>query len=238
MKTNDYNKIPLIIADYLGEESLKLKCDGLIINSKLYSTYNDVTFSVYEISSIIKSIKDSKKKVLLNVNRIIPENEIEKFESIIKGLINQVDYLIYSDLSVLKIVDKRDYDKLIYDSKTLICNKEELSIFPTKAFLSQSLSFNEIKDFCSVDKNFCLDVFGYIEMMYSRRPLLSLVVPRGKVRTNTLYSLKEETRDEYYNIYETKRLRNNYGTFVYSGSCYVLLKELKDIFGNIDFIRI
>ena len=234
----NYEYIPLIISDYLNDNSLKLKCDGLIINSKLFSTFNDVTFSLYEISSIIKKIKDSKKKVIINVNRIIPENEVDNFKKIISSLITSVDYLIYSDLAVLNIIPKSLHYKLIYDSKTLICNKEELSAFPTNAFISQALSFSEIKEFEKGEKKYCLDVFGYLEMMYSRRPLLSLVMPRGKVKSNTLYTLKEETRSEAYKIYETKRQKTNYGTFVYHSGIYAILKELKDIKDNILIIRV
>ena len=234
----NYEYIPLIISDYLNDNSLKLKCDGLIINSKLFSTFNDVTFSLYEISSIIKKIKDSKKKVIINVNRIIPENEVDNFKKIISSLITSVDYLIYSDLAVLNIIPKNLHYKLIYDSKTLICNKEELLAFPTNAFISQALSFSEIKEFGKGEKKYCLDVFGYLEMMYSRRPLLSLVMPRGKVKSNTLYTLKEETRSETYKIYETKRQKTNYGTFVYHSGIYAILKELKDIKDNILIIRV
>ncbi|MBO4667144.1 MAG: U32 family peptidase, partial [Bacilli bacterium] len=220
------------------DNSLKFKCDGLIINAKLYSTFNDITYSLYEINNIIKKIKDSKKKVLINVNRIIPENEIESFKKIILDVINKTDYLIYSDLAVLNIIPKNLHDKLIYDSKTLICNKEELVAFPTNAFISPHLSYKEIRDFNNGSKKYALDVFGYLEMMYSRRPLLSLVMPRGKVKTNTLYTLKEETRTNSYKIYEVKRQKNNYGTFIYNEGIYTLFKELRELKDNVLMIRI
>lgn len=229
---------PLLVTDYISEESLKIKCDGLIINSRLFSTFNDETYSVYKLQALIKKIKDAKKKIIVNVNRIIPENEIDDFKEVLLMLIDSVDYLIYSDLSVLNIIPENKYDKLIYDSKTLICSKEELSAFPTDAFISQALSFDEIKDFQNGEKKICLDAFGYLEMMYSRRPLLSLVVPRGKVKTNTLYTLKEETRTESYKIFEVKRQKNNYGTFVYNDGIYVLFKEINELFDNVKIIRL
>ena len=123
---------PIVVSDYINDNSLKLKCDGLIINSRLYSTFNDETFPLTKIQSLIKKIKDNKKKVLINVNRIIPENEIEKYKEIVLSLINTIDYMIYSDLGLLNIIPNDKYDKLIYDSKTLICSKEELNVFPTK----------------------------------------------------------------------------------------------------------
>ena len=235
---SEYFNHPILVSDYIDEDSIKLKCDGLIINSRLFSTFNDETFSLFKIQPLIKKIKDNKKKVIVNVNRIIPENEIMKFKDVILSLIDQVDYFIYSDLGLLNIIPSEKYDKLIYDAKTLICSKEELSVFPTKAFISQSLSFDEIKDFMNGDKLFALDVFGYLEIMYSRRPLLSLVMPRGKAKTNTLYNLKEETRSENYKIYETKRQKNNYGTFVYNDGIYVLFKELKELINKTFMIRI
>ena len=143
----EYLNHPLLTTDYINDNSLKLKCDALIINSRLFSTFNDETFLLSNIQSIIKKIKDNKKKVIVNINRIIPENEIDKFKDVIISLIDNVDYMIYSDLGVLDIIPNTKHDKLIYDSKTLICSKEELNVFPTKAFISQSLSFDEIKDF-------------------------------------------------------------------------------------------
>ena len=235
---NNYRYVPLLVSDYIDDTSLKMKCDGLIVNSKLFSTFNDVTYTLHELNSIVKKIKDNKKKALLNLNRIIPENEITKFKDILLNVINKFDYIIYSDLAVLSILSGSYYDKLIYDAKTLICNKEELEVFETDAFISQALSINEIKDFTDSDKMFCLDAFGYLEMMYSRRPLLSLVMPRGKAKTNTLYDLKEETRSNSYKIYEVKRNKTNYGTFIYNEGIYVLIKELKDIINNVKIIRI
>ena len=134
-------------------------------------------------------------------------------------------------------MDKSYYSKLIYDPKTLVCTKEELEVIPTEAFISSELSLKEIEDFKNANKSFAIDAFGYRQMMYSRRPLLSLVLPKGKAKCNKLYDLVEETRFDRYKIYETKRNKDNYGTFVYNKGIYCLFNELKD-FNNISFIRL
>ena len=152
-------------------------------------------------------------------------------------MILDIDYIIYSDYSVLTKVSKKDYDKLIYDPKTLVCTKEELEVIKTKSFISSELSFNEIKDFNNSNKAICLDAFGYRQMMYSRRPLLSLVMPKGKVKSNKLYDLVEETRDDRYKIYEVKRSKVNFGTFIYNKGVYCLFDGLKEI-NNLSFVRI
>lgn len=234
--------MPILITDYLSNESLKLKVDGLIINSSLYSTFNDNVFSLTEIKNISKKIKEKGYLVIINCDRIIPQSEITlfyKFLDEIKKL--PFDYLIYSDYSVLSFFDESSYDKLIYDSKTLVCTKEELEVIPTLSFISSELSFDEIKKFNESKKQFCLDCFGYRQMMYSRRPLLTLVLPHGKAKTNKLYDLVEETRDENYKIYETKRNKYNYGTFIYNKGVYCLFEELKsemNCFNNIFIIRL
>ena len=234
--------MPILITDYLSNESLKLKVDGLIINSSLYSTFNDNVFSLTEIKNISKKIKEKGYLVIINCDRIIPQSEITlfyKFLDEIKKL--PFDYLIYSDYSVLSFFDESSYDKLIYDSKTLVCTKEELEVIPTHSFISSELSLDEIKRFNESKKQFCLDCFGYRQMMYSRRPLLTLVLPHGKAKTNKLYDLVEETRDENYKIYETKRNKYNYGTFIYNKGVYCLFEELKsemNCFNNIFIIRL
>lgn len=234
--------MPILITDYLSNESLKLKVDGLIINSSLYSTFNDNVFSLTEIKNISKKIKEKGYLVIINCDRIIPQSEITlfyKFLDEIKKL--PFDYLIYSDYSVLSFFDESSYDKLIYDSKTLVCTKEELEVIPTHSFISSELSLDEIKKFNESKKQFCLDCFGYRQMMYSRRPLLTLVLPQGKAKPNKLYDLVEETRDENYKIYETKRNKYNYGTFIYNKGVYCLFEELKsemNCFNNIFIIRL
>lgn len=234
--------MPILITDYLSNESLELKVDGLIINSSLYSTFNDNVFSLTEIKNISKKIKAKGYLVIINCDRIIPQSEITlfyKFLDEIKKL--PFDYLIYSDYSVLSFFDESSYDKLIYDSKTLVCTKEELEVIPTHSFISSELSLDEIKKFNESKKQFCLDCFGYRQMMYSRRPLLTLVLPQGKAKPNKLYDLVEETRDENYKIYETKRNKYNYGTFIYNKGVYCLFEELKsemNCFNNIFIFRL
>ena len=229
---------PLIFTDYLSDASFDCKVDGLIINSSLYSTFNDVVFSYTEIKNLVKKIKNKSFKVIINLDRIIPENEIEKFLKFLKDISElNFDYIIYSDYAVLNNIDEKFYDKLIYDPKTLICTKEELDVIPTKAFISSELSLNELADFNNAKKSIAIDAFGYRQMMYSRRPLLSLVMPKGKVKANKLYNLVEETREDNYKIYETKRNKDNYGTFVYNKGIYCLFNELKEL-NNISIIRL
>lgn len=229
---------PLLFTDYLSDASFDCKVDGLIINSSLYSTFNDVVFSYTEIKNLVKKIKNKCFKVIINLDRIIPENEIEKFLKFLKSISElNFDYIIYSDYAVLNNIDEKFYDKLIYDPKTLICTKEELDVIPTKAFISSELSLNELADFNNAKKSIAIDAFGYRQMMYSRRPLLSLVMPKGKVKANKLYDLVEETREDNYKIYETKRNKDNYGTFVYNKGIYCLFNELKEL-NNIAIIRL
>lgn len=233
-----YKNIPLIVSDYLGSESLKLKVDGLIINSKLFSTSNTITFNYSDFKKEADKIKKANKKVLINLDRIIPENEIDLFKKVLNLSIELCDYLIYSDYATLNIIPNSLHYKLIYDPKTLVCSAPEFEQIPTNSFISGELSFSEIKEISNSNKMLMLDVFGYQRMMYSRRPLLSLCMPRGKAKTNTLYNLKEETRDIAYKIYETKRSKGNYGTFIYNYGVYVLFKELVEILDNTQMIRI
>lgn len=227
----------ILITDYLSLDSLKLKVDGLIINSSLFSTFNDKTFSLNQIKKIALEIKNNNYLLIINCDRIIPENEIEIFDSFINAIKKlPFDYIIYSDYAILNYFDKSEYHKLIYDSKTLVCSKEELSVIPTKSFISSEISFEEIKTF-DESKGFAIDAFGYRQMMYSRRPLLSLVLPRNKAKCNTLYDLIEETRNDRYKIYEVKRNKYNYGTFIYNKGIYLLFNELKEL-NNIEIIRL
>lgn len=214
-----------LVTDYLEERSFLLDVDGLIINSKEFSTYPGNTFTYKEIATIIKEIRENKnitKKIILNCDRIIDEKELTQFKDFICKFLNKVDYFIYSDYSCLTMVEEKDYDKFIYDPKTLVCSYEEANVLPTKSFISSELSYEEIEKIFNNSKDICLNAFGFHRIMYSKRPLLSLYNEFHQtdvLSKDKLYDLKEEIRDEHYKV-----LENEYGTYIYSPYVYAFTK--------------
>ncbi len=223
-----------LICDFINLDSINLDCYGFILNSKLYSTSNYNLLTLTEIKKISNIIRKNNKKVFVNVDRIIPQNEVFDFLDFVKKINNYCDYIIYSDYSILSL--ELDTNKLIYNPLTLVCSKEELNSIDTKCIISQELSLNEIKTL-SFDKKYTIEAFGYRQMMYSRRQLLSLCVGKSKIKTNKLYKLKEETRDNYLYVYESLN-KDNYSTYIYNSKVYALTSELKDLYDSLEFIKL
>ncbi len=238
-----------IVTDYLNSKSLDLDCAGLIVNSKEYSCFPGQKFSKDEVLDILNLNKDLvNKKLILNCDRIIHEPELEELRKYLNLFIDKVDYIIYSDYAVLSLIDKKYLDKLIYDPKTLVCSYNELNELDTKAFISSEISTDELSEFIyhSEENKLCINAFGYHQIMYSKRPLISLYNSHinnvyknnvysniSKLEKNTVYDLKEELREDLYKIIE-----NEQGTFIYTHFIYALLENLNIIKEKVFMFRI
>ena len=225
----------IFITDLQNEKYIDdYKVDGFIINSSLYSCFNGVTFDLLDINRLSKTIKEKNKLVLINVDRIIQENELNDLKEFINNL-ECYDYLIYSDISFLNFYN--DYEKLIYDPKTLVASSYEKNVFDEmgiKSFVANELSYDELNKM-SLNTNLNLMVYGYHQMMYSFRPLLTLYnefMNGDKDLLNKLFYLKEELRDDKYLVYQS-----NHGTFVYTSYIYAAFKELVSLKESLGFVR-
>ena len=223
------------IIDLQNEKNIsKYNVDGFILNSSLYSCFNGVTFSLSDINRISKKIKEFDKLVLINLDAIIEETEIETLKEYINSLENY-DYIIFSDMAILNIVS--DKNKLFYNPNTLVASSYEKSIFDKmkiRSFIANELSEEELKSI-SVKTDINMMVYGYHQMMYSFRPLLSLYnefINGDKDLVNKLLYLKEELREDKYLVYQSTK-----GTFVYTSYIYAAFKELLSFKDKLNFIR-
>lgn len=216
-------------------------CDGFIVPSCEFSCYNDDAYSLEEILSLKEKVKRSGKEIILNIDRIITEDDLDNLVCYLEKVLYEFDYFIFSDMSIRYFFEEKGMiDKLIYDPKTLVASSNELNINSKnnlKVILANELSFDEIKEICnkSIDKvNLC--VFGYHQMFYSKRSLISLYKEffniNGELKNKKLY-LQEELRNEFYPIYESDK-----GTFIYTDYLYCMFSEILEIKEKLGFIRI
>lgn len=219
----------------------KYNCDGLIVNSSEFSCYNDETFSLEEALSYNNLIKKSNKVSILNIDSIIMEDDIEKLLRYLDKVYLKFDYFIYSDMAIRYYFEEKDLtSKLIYNPQTLVASSNELKRYNEsgiKVILANELSFEEIESICNNCCGFTnLEVFGFHQMFYSKRKLISLYKEffgLNKELINKELFLKEELREQFYPIYES-----NKGTFIYTDYIYCLFEELLKISDKIDFIKI
>ena len=213
--------------------------DGFIVSSDEYSTHNDKCYTLKEIKYINKILKENNKIFVVNIDRIIEEEELENLRLYIDKLLElDIDYFIYGDFSVLNYFKKLNItDKLIYDPKTMITNFYEADFhnkFNSLVAVNNELTLEEIKDVIKAN-NAVMEVYGFHQMFYSRRALLknySLFKGEDRDLVDKKLIIKEEKRDHSYPIYES-----NNGTFIYTPYIYCLFKELIEL-KELKFIRI
>lgn len=229
-----------IFADLKKKINIKnYNCDGIIVHSEEYSCYNDDKFVFSELEEVVNKIKAYEKLAILDVDRIISENDVDNVTTYLENVYQLFDYFIYSDMAIYYFFDEKGLlEKLIYDPKTLVASTKELSVYNetgVKVILANELSFEEIKDIACYEK-VCLQAYGYHQMFYSRRNLISLYKEYFSLEEsvkNKKFYLEEEIRNDLYPIYES-----SHGTFIYTNYIYCAFLELLEIKNNLEMIRI
>lgn len=229
-----------LLVDLKSIENIdKYIADGFIISSDIYSTHNDKCFSFEEMKLINNYTNKNNKLLIINIDRIIEEEELDNVKNYIDNLLTlNVDYFIYGDFAILKYFkDLNLTSKLIYDPKTMITNYYEADFhnrYNSLVAINNELTLDEINNIIKA-KNVVMEVYGFHQMFYSRRQLLSNYSKFKKEDRNLINQelrIVEEKRDNEYPIFESKN-----GTFIYTSFIYCLFKELKEL-DELKFIRI
>lgn len=226
----------MFITDYINDESLKLNVYGLVIHNEFsVSSYNS-NQGVDYILKVIKKIEEAKKIPFVLMDKIIHEDEVDKVNFYLNEIKKTSALIIYSDYMFLYNHDNL-MERLIYYPKTLVCNEMEAEAIDTDLFVSNEISFEEIKKINDHvnNKKLGLKVFGYLSIFYTKRDLLRLYNDfenDNKFLKNHIYDLKEETRNDKYKIYE-----GSFGTIIYTPFIYILKDEIK-LLNNFEYFYI
>ncbi|HHX80022.1 MAG TPA: hypothetical protein GX692_03045 [Acholeplasmataceae bacterium] len=218
----------------------KYQADGLIFSDSEFSCAVESLFAFEEIEEIVRYCQKNKLISVLNIDRIIAEDELSfLFSKLEKFLELGIDYYIFGDFSILSYFRKRGEEgRLIYNPKTLITNSADAYLYKEmgiKVAISNELNFNDILAISKVG-NGIFEIYGHHQIFYSKRPLLSSFSKHynlNKNLDNTLLHLQEEKREALYPVYESK-----HGTFIYTSYRYALFLELPYLKDELLFGRI
>lgn len=207
------------------------KVAGFIINDPDFSCFNDNTFKLEEIEEAILQVKQRNQLIFINLNRIIEQEELNALATRLDWYFSlPIDYIIYSDLSIYSYcMNKTKNQKLIYSPDTLMTNSKDAFVFSKinqMVMISNELNLSEIKDITEVG-NGMMEVYGYHQIFYSRRLLISNFARYENDNRDFAYhkyQLKEELRKDLYGIFETKK-----GTFIYNPYRYCLFYPLNEL---------
>ncbi len=221
-----------LIADLKSVERLdEYQTDGIIVDDPGYSCYNDRFLNEAEIHYVIEHCKKKGLISIINLDRIIEQEELAGFyQTIEKYLTWGFDFFIVGDFAAVAYFSKNQMtDRLIYNPQTLIANRFDAQILKdlgSLVMIANELTLDEIKPITEMG-NAVMEVYGYHQMSYSRRSLLSSFSEfQGKnlELTGQRLGLKEELRDDRYSIFQSE-----HGTFVYTPYRYGLFTELKNL---------
>lgn len=205
--------------------------DGMIFSYKKFSTVSSLYLEITDIKFVSEYCKKNDKLSILKIDKIIEEKEVDelyKFLDLVHPLC--IDYYIFSDLAVLTYFkNKNELSKLIYSAKTLSCSYNDVAFYQEmqiKVIISNELTLDSIIKISELD-NVIIDGYGFSNIFYSKRKLLSLFKEKKQIDDsviNHVLQIQEETRNEKQPIIE-----NDNGTFIFTSSKYVFFKELSKL---------
>ena len=182
---------------------------------------------------VLKQVRKNNKKVFLNVDKLIEEDELIELVKYLNKVDGLYDYLLFSDLAFMNFNICKE--KMIYDPKTLVSSSNEACFYNQlgmQCFLANELSFDEYQKI-SLKCELNMTVFGHILMMYSKRPLFRLYKEFSGINDDVLNKklyLKEELREEYYPGFESSHGSFIYSDYIYNAyNKYLLLKDKMNI---------
>lgn len=218
-----------LIVEIQNKENIKkYQADGLIFSFKQFATYTTRTYDENEISDMVNYCIKHQILPILKIDKIIEQKEVKPLIQFLKRMIIlPIAYFMFTDFAILDFFQAQNQcDRLIYVAKTLNTNRYDCAFYQKlgiHVMLSHELHIDDVRHIVSLG-NIVLDGYGYSPIFYAKRKLLSLFNKKRQIQedyTNHAFSIKEETRDERYPIYE-----NNHGTFIFTTHKYVVYQEL------------
>ena len=130
-------------------------------------------YSDIELKDII--MKNLDRSFVLDISKIIKEEELEELHYFIDKMDNDNVYFMFSDMAVLSYL-KNKTNKLFYSAYTYITNRFDIEYYKSlgiKVFLSHEISLKDTLDCIKYD-NVILQTYGYYPIYYSFRLSLSI----------------------------------------------------------------
>ena len=225
-------KTTFLIGELNDLDLVNYHLDGFVVPIKSFASYATRFFDLDEARIIASYCLNNNIIRIAKVDKIIENDELDSLHHTLDELLKmEYDYFMCTDMAVLAYFkNKNMLNKIIYSSSKMIASLNEASYYVNQGIIpvpSSEISYDELKDICKLD-NICLTVYGYLDIFYSKRKLLSLFNDyQGKKAPFTFknsYKIKEESRNEFNEI-----LENENGSFIFSDFIYMIYRELNEL---------
>lgn len=178
------------------------------------------TFSLEEV----KNVEVSNKYLL--INRVLDCDSIDSLKELLIGL-DGITGIVYEDIGVINLVKDLGLDvELIHFQNHFGTNLESVNFWLDRVdsiFVSNEITKDEILDIVSsANKSVCLHLYGYNQVMYSRRLLLTNWSQEFNVDYKNTNVISDVATGVKFRAFE-----NEFGTVMYSENIF----NGKDIYG-------
>ena len=124
------------------------------------------------------NIEDIPLNGYIFVNKIMDNYNIKEFKNILTNLPNNIKGIVFDDIGVLNILNdlKLNIEKILFLNH-FNCNYQSINIYLNyvdSVIISPDITFLEVKEILNLAvKPLVVYIFGYVNIMYSRRNLIS-----------------------------------------------------------------
>lgn len=217
---------------------------GVIIGDDLFATRCPSLIAHQEIATLIKNIKQEGLEVGVCINRIYFDEELAELKKYMLSIKDDVDYFYYNDPACFILGQQLNIEyKLVYDPDTLLTNGYDAqfiqSLNISHSVVSSEITLEEIKEISlMVPGKLEVNLFGYLNMSYSRRPLVKNYCNLINHEFNYLND------DQLYLIEATRKgkmpiIEDAYQTSIYTDYILCGLKEfLPLVSAKVEYIRL
>jgi len=169
------------------------------------------------------------------VNRILDNEGIENFREFIKNIPDYIKGIVFDDIGVLNVLVKENISitKILFLNH-MNCNYESINAYLEyidSVVVSPDITIDEIKEILRYAiKPVVLYTFGHMNIMYSRRTLLTNYNRHFNSDVGELATLEEEMQKNKFKIIESI-----YGTVIYTNEPFngLVLRDEDNVLFNL-----
>ena len=197
---------------------------------KDYSIGYESYYTKDEINSI-----NEEKYVL--VNRLLNTKEIEEIKEILPKL--KCKGIIFEDVGLINVLKDAPFEKILFMNH-FNCNSYSINYnleYVDSVFVSNELTYNEYKIITEkVNKKVILNVFGYNQIMYSKRKLLTNFNKEFNLKETYDNIIKDQNSDVKFKIIEQNDETIILSSKIFDGRRLLDLNNVKYFYINSSFI--
>lgn len=173
-----------------------------------------VGYNTYTLDDI-KNVEVSNKYLL--INRVLDCKAIDELKVILKD-ISGIKGIVFEDIGLVNVLNDFEGEKILFQNH-FGTNKDSINFWLDRVdsvFVSNEITYDEIDYICkNVKKDVVLHLYGYNQVMYSRRLLLSNWSERFNIEKKSTNVISDISSGIKF-----RAMENEYGTVMYSQNVF------------------